>query len=102
MKDLATASGASGGISHEGIDSGASLRCDRDALYTRVLILEAALACIARESELACADAGTSFVAAQRIGAIVRQALQPADPPIARAQPDAVREESGTYALPVE
>jgi hypothetical protein len=100
MKDLAPASGR---VSHKGIDRGTSLRCDRDALYTRVLILEAALACIARESELPSADAGASLVAAQRIGAIARQALQPARPPIARAQPDAVREErSGTYTLPLE
>jgi hypothetical protein len=56
-------------------DAESELRSKRDALRTRVLILEAALACIDREAEISRDRPDASFTAVQRIGAIVRQVL---------------------------
>lgn len=65
------------------------------ALDTRIRILEAALACIGREAEAPLQHPELSFMAAQRIASVTRQALMvvPADesasserPPIAQAR----------------
>ena len=48
---------------------------ERDALVTRVLILEAALACIEREAEVPRTMPELSFFAVQRISSVARQAL---------------------------
>ncbi|HSO35513.1 MAG TPA: hypothetical protein VLT33_23450 [Labilithrix sp.] len=69
-----------------------SLRAERDALLTRVKILEASLACIERESDVPRIRPELSFMAVQRIGSVARQALDrdaaPASGlrPIARAR----------------
>lgn len=51
------------------------MRSQRDALRTRVLVLEAALACISRETELPVMRPETSFIAVNRIASVARQAL---------------------------
>jgi hypothetical protein len=53
-----------------------SLRNERDALQTRVRILEASLACIGRESDVPQLWPELSFIAVQRIGSVARQALE--------------------------
>jgi len=58
------------------VDSTVSLRIERDALQTRVLILEATLACITRESEVPQRHPELAFMAVQRIGSVARQALE--------------------------
>ncbi len=60
-----------------GESSAPALRAERDALLTRVRILEASLACIGRECDLPDTRPELSFVAVQRIGSVVRQALAP-------------------------
>ncbi len=52
------------------------LRAERDALLTRVRILEASLACIERESDVPQHRPELSFMAVQRIGSVARQALE--------------------------
>lgn len=53
-----------------------TLRAERDALLTRVRILEASLACIERESDVPQLRPELSFMAVQRIGSVARQALE--------------------------
>ena len=68
----------------------ADLRIERDALRTRVLLLEAALACIGREAELPSRRPETSFVAVHRIASVVRQSLEEQEPecaPVSRLRP---------------
>ena len=48
---------------------------ERDALATRVRIVEAALACIERETEVALAEPGVAFLVTRRVASIARQAL---------------------------
>lgn len=57
----------------------AELRFERDALRTRVRILESALACIGREAELPSRVPETSFIAVHRIASVVRQSLEEPD-----------------------
>jgi hypothetical protein len=71
----------------------ADLRLERDALKTRVRILESALACIGREAELPSRRPETSFIAVHRIASVVRQSLEEPDAapvsgmkPLARAK----------------
>ena len=52
-----------------------SLLHERDALMTRVLILEASLACIEREAEIPRTLPELSFFTVQRISSVARQAL---------------------------
>jgi hypothetical protein len=52
-----------------------SLLHERDALMTRVLILEASLACIEREAEVPRTLPELSFFTVQRISSVARQAL---------------------------
>jgi hypothetical protein len=59
----------------------ADLRVERDALKTRVRILESALACIGREAELPSRRPETSFIAVHRIASVVRQSLERTEPP---------------------
>ena len=47
---------------------------ERDALRTRICILEAALACVERETAVALATPEISFVAVNRIASVARQA----------------------------
>ena len=47
---------------------------ERDALATRVRILEAALTCIERETTLALSEPAASFLVTRRIASITRQA----------------------------
>ena len=61
-------------------------RRERDALRTRICILEAALAFIERETELTMTRPETSFVTMCRVAAIARQAL--AAPAERRSDPD--------------
>lgn len=66
----------------------ADLRIERDALQTRVRILEAALACIGREAELPSRRPETSFIAVHRIASVVRQVLEePDSPPVSGLRP---------------
>ena len=51
------------------------LRAERDALQTRVRILEASLACIEREADVPQTRPELSFIAVQRIGSVARQAI---------------------------
>jgi hypothetical protein len=60
-------------------DVSPSLTSERDALMTRVLILEAALACIEREAEVPRTIPELSFFAVQRISSVARQALARVD-----------------------
>jgi hypothetical protein len=66
-----------------------SLRAERDALQTRVRILEASLACIGRESDVPQLRPELSFMAVQRIGSVARQALErdQDSPPISGLRP---------------
>ena len=52
-----------------------SLLHERDALMTRVLSLEASLACIEREAEIPRTLPELSFFTVQRISSVARQAL---------------------------
>ena len=70
-----------------GESSQPALRAERDALLTRVRILEAALACIGRECDLPDLQPELSFVAVQRIGSVVRQALAPPSAPASSVRP---------------
>lgn len=66
----------------------ADLRLERDALKTRVRILESALACIGREAELPSRRPETSFIAVHRIASVVRQSLEEPDcPPASGMRP---------------
>ncbi len=47
----------------------------RDALATRVRIVEAALACIERETDLALEEPRVAFLVTRRVASIARQAL---------------------------
>lgn len=49
---------------------------DRDALQTRILILEAALACIAREADRALDEPELIVTSMCRVAAIARQAIR--------------------------
>ncbi len=60
---------------HSGFDSNDALTRERDALATRVRIVEAALACIERETELALEEPGVAFIVTRRVASIARQAL---------------------------
>lgn len=71
-------------------DVSPSLTSERDALSTRVLILEAALACIEREAEIPRTIPELSFFAVQRISSVARQALarvDEVDPPRSGLRP---------------
>lgn len=69
-------------------DPGADACAQRDALSTRVRILESALACIGREAELPSRRPETSFIAVRRIASVVRQSLEEPDvPPISGLRP---------------
>ena len=58
-----------------------------DALSTRILILEAALECIAREAELADRQPDLSFLTVRRIASVVRQTLEHTPPPVSQRRP---------------
>lgn len=65
-------------VDHFSFDAGEiapSLLHERDALMTRVLILEASLACIEREAEVPRTLPELSFFTVQRISSVARQAL---------------------------
>lgn len=55
------------------VPSGLRLVRERDALQTRVRILEAALGCIEREAEHALAEPGIAFLVTRRVAAVARQ-----------------------------
>lgn len=48
---------------------------ERDALATRVRILEAALAGIGREAELALTEPGVAFLVTRRVATLARQSV---------------------------
>ena len=48
---------------------------ERDALTTRVRILEGALACIEHETERALADTSLAWIVTRRVAAVARQAV---------------------------
>jgi hypothetical protein len=51
------------------------LKRERDALATRLRIVEAALACIQRETEVALAEPGVAFLVTRRVASVARQTL---------------------------
>jgi len=62
-------------------------RMERDALRTRVRILESALACIGREAQVPLKHPETSFMVVHRIASVVRQAVEPEPPPASTRRP---------------
>jgi hypothetical protein len=69
------------------IENDLEVENESDARRTRILILEAALACIGREAQLAEDHPELSFFAAQRIAAVVRQSLERGDAPVSHVRP---------------
>lgn len=58
----------------EPVASGRGVARERDAMQTRVRILEAALGCIEEEAERALAEPGIAFLVTRRVAAVARQA----------------------------